>query len=340
MSLDATDPTWINSPDEATPPLYTAEELRRNMAGLLAPGATVGAGRGGALDPRSMVVSLSGNNVQCAAGPYSVESTSGAYLTGLPTSGTVDPLTPADGNNPRRDRVVLQIQDPDNGSNDASGGSNRRAVVRYLTGTPSPNAGTGVGMPALPNVAEDLAWIDVPKNGSGSPVVTDKRRFSVASGAAIPVRNVAERDALPKYEGAQVIRLDQGSAIETCTGGSWVGASTAYGVVSPNGYSNSGSCIALRAGSRTQITVDIEVKRTGGNVAIGTGWSGLGAILPTAVRGNSITKYWGGWLSGGSNNIPVGLALDPVNGTLSVRGQAAFNWTTNALLTVNMVYYI
>lgn len=220
MPLTATDPTWINSPTPTDPPMYDAEELRRDVAGLLAPGATVGAGRGGMLDPRALVISLAGSSIVAAPGPAAVESIRGSYLTGLPASGTVDTLLAADGTNPRRDRVVLMIRDTDNPDTSAPG---RDARVVYLPGTPDPNAATGGGMVPLPKLCEELAWIDVPRSGQGAAVVTDRRRFSATSGGAVPVLSLTEARSLPKVRGLVRLRLDlPGAPLQVCDGNQWV----------------------------------------------------------------------------------------------------------------------
>lgn len=209
MPLDAIDPTFINAPSPAGPPLYTGESLRRDIGGLLAPGATVGTSRSGVLDARALAITLSGNNVLATAGPAAVASSTGAYLTGVATSATVDTLVAADANNPRRDRVILQVWDPSNPQNDGtSGGTNRKGVVRVLTGDPDPLATTGGGVKPEPGLSLTLAFIDVPKSGNGSPVVTDQRPITAAAGAPIPVNSLAEARALPKVRGLQRIRMD------------------------------------------------------------------------------------------------------------------------------------
>lgn len=224
MAIDGIDPTFINSPSESSPPLYDAEELRRDFSGLMAPGATIGGGRGGVLDSRGLVVSLAGSNINVTAGPVSVDSQRGNYLSGLAAPGTVDTLVPADGTNPRRDRVIFQVMDPDNPDSDIpSGGTNRKAVVRYLPGTPNPSASTGGGMAGLPGLAEDLFWIDVPRSGQGSPALTDVRRFSAAAGGAVPVTSLSQARALPKVKGSMRLRLDlPGAPLQMCDGTNWV----------------------------------------------------------------------------------------------------------------------
>lgn len=216
MPLDAIDPTFINAPG-GVGPSYDAEELRRNIGFLLAGGATADSSRSGVLDPRGLTVTLSGSNVQVNPGGAAVDAGKGAYLTGAKTTATVDALTPADATNPRRDRVVLEILDPDGG-----GGAGRKGQFKVITGTPSATAASGGGFPAAPTSPSiTLAHIDVPKVGGGNPTVTDLRPFTAAAGAPIPVRNKAERELLPKWNGGTCSRLDRGGAIEYCNGTLW-----------------------------------------------------------------------------------------------------------------------
>lgn len=198
MPLNAIDPTWINQLQ------VDAEELRRDMGFLLAGGATPDVSRSGVLDPRALTVTLSGSNVQINPGGAAVGTGKGAYLTGASVTATVDALTAADVTNPRRDRVVLEILDPDNG-----GGAGRNAQFRVITGTPSATAASGGGYPAAPSSPSiTLAYVDVPKSGNGSPSVTDQRPFTAAAGAPIPVRDAADQATVTHVNGRQVVRLD------------------------------------------------------------------------------------------------------------------------------------
>lgn len=217
MPLDAIDPTFINAPG-GVGPTYDSEELRRDFGFLLAGGATAGVSRTGVLDPRALTVSLSGSNVQINPGGCGIGTAKGAYLTGASVTATIDALTPADGTNPRRDRVVLEVLDPDNG-----GGAGRKAQFRVIVGTPSATAASGGGYPAAPTSPYiDLYDIDVPKLGNGNPTLTDRRPFTAAAGAPIRVRNTTERDAIPATARDRVIRADKGNAGQRWDGTAWV----------------------------------------------------------------------------------------------------------------------
>lgn len=336
--IDALDPSWINKPlPEGDGPLYDSEDLRRLQGFQLAAGATPGSSRTGVLNPRDLTLSLSGSSVRVGPGGCVIGTGKGAYVAGLPAVTTIGALLPADVTNPRRDRVVLEILDPDNG-----GGPGRKAQLRVIDGTPNASAATGGGFPPAPSSPFiDLGYVDVPKVGAGSPAVTARPAITAAAGAPIPVWSESDRNLLPKWEGLRALRLDQEGAIDTCTGGAWWGPTRAYGAVSPTGYEVTGNAIVEFKGSRKLVVVDIQIKRTGEPISIGTAWSGFGQVLPTVVLGNSLLKYAAVWISGaGANNSAVGVSLNPVDGLMSIRGAAPFTWAKNALFTVNMVYYV
>lgn len=215
---DALDPSWINKPDPDGPgPSYDAEELRRLQGYQLAGGATAGSSRTGILNPRDLALSLSGSNVLVGAGGAVIGTAKGAYVAGVTASTTIGALVAADVTNPRRDRVVLEILDPDNG-----GTAGRKAQLRIIDGTPNASAATGAGYPAEPVLAITLGYVDVPKSGAGSPSITALPPITAMAGAPIPVRSQAEADALPKWNGALRIRLDLPSRpLQSCNGTVW-----------------------------------------------------------------------------------------------------------------------
>lgn len=215
MAVDALDPTWINAPG-GVGPTYDAEELRRTQGFTLAAGTTPGSSRTGVLNIRDLVVTLSGGNVMVGPGGCAIGTTKGAYVSGLAAAANLGAFTPADVTNPRRDRVVLEILDPDNG-----GGAGRKAQLRLIDGTPDPLAASGGGYPAEPVLAITLGSLDVPKVGGGSPSVTATPSITATAGAPIPVRSQAEADALPKWIGLQVIRVDARGWVQTWTGSTW-----------------------------------------------------------------------------------------------------------------------
>lgn len=350
MALTGIDPTFINSPTEADPPTYDAEELRRDFAGLLAAGNTASSGRGGVLDPRGLVVSLAGSTINVSAGPAAVESIRGSYLTGVAAPGAVDTLVPADATNARRDRVVLMVRDTDNPESSAPGRDSR---VVYLPGTPSPSAFTGGGMQALPAMAEDLAWIDVPRSGLGSPAVTDKRRFSVAAGAPVPVASVIEMNALPKYQDALCYRRDL-NAVLYCNGTSWAPLKTDGGqalapvnTAQAVNYTFSGVInVTNLTDGRKRVELNFSMARKTGaptNNMSGTSQA-MGAVIPTGAQGaaNSIMLACplDNGVSGNVSTTQVFVMISPSSGNMFIWAPVAFGWVAERAISINATYYI
>lgn len=218
------DPLWINGVE------FNAEEVRRNQGYQFAGGATPGTSRTGLLNPRDLSLSLSGRNVMVGPGGAVIGTAKGAYICGVATATPIVELLAADVTNPRRDRVVLEILDPDNG-----GGAGRKAQLRIIDGSPNALAATGGGFPAMPQGAIfiDLGYVDVPKSGAGSPTVTITAPLTATAGAPIPVRSLADRNALATWPGLQVIRLDIPSTpVETYTGTKWTVSDTQWTTLS------------------------------------------------------------------------------------------------------------
>jgi hypothetical protein len=133
------------------------------------------------------------------------------WATDANVTGTV---TAAHDTNPRKDIVYIQVNDSTAG--DGSGAVN--ADVKYLAGTPAvtPSA------PTLPARSFLVGTISVPAAGGGSPTVVRNPAVYVAAGAPLPVANAAERDALVKYDGLSVLRMDVvGRTVETWNGTRW-----------------------------------------------------------------------------------------------------------------------
>lgn len=123
-------------------------------------------------------------------------------------------VTAADATNPRKDIVYIQV-------NDSSAGDGSGAVtanVLYLAGTP----GVTPSAPTLPVRSFLVGTISVPVAGGGSPTVALNPARYVAAGAPLPVSSVTERDALTKYDGLIVQRLDlPGRPTQTHEGAAW-----------------------------------------------------------------------------------------------------------------------
>lgn len=258
MPLTAIDPLWINA--SAGSPSYDAEELRRDLGYLLTGGNDAGQSRSGVLDPRALLPYLSGNDVWVPVGGAALGTLKGSYVTGNKVAAKVETLAAADATNPRRDRIVLVVLDPDNGSTSST---SRTAEFRVITGTPSATAPTGGGYPAeptAPNVAAclTLGWVDVPKSGAGSPTVTDQRVSTAAAGAPVLVKSATELSGLPVWEGRQAIAAYlPGYPTLTVSDGVWkantiqfFGSSGAYVVNNPP----VGAQILMQTGTLVQST--------------------------------------------------------------------------------------
>ena len=101
---------------------------------------------------------------------------------------------------------------------------------------------------------------------------------------------------------------------------------------------------ALQINPRSIEGVDLTFTRTGQTIDIGSTFSGFGAVIPSAARGNAPHKYIPIYISGGSlaNNIVAALFVNPLNGEMMIRSisGSGFKWSTGARFTVNLTYYI
>ena len=282
-------PLYINGTE------YDAETERRGLSGLLAQSAA-GVARTGVLGPAPSV-SLSGSTVQVGPFNCSIGSAKGAYLTGVDSVTSAGTVGVADATNPRLDRVVLEVLDPDNG---ISGGA-RTGRLRVIPGTPAALP----GLPALPSFALHIGQVQVPKSGAGTAVVTVDPQFTATSGAPVPVRTEAERDALGVTGAREVLRLDNGGR-DFILGSKWM--SGVAGVMGSAGWNVSGVVeSAPIGGGSVRQTLTLELGRSAAdfNVGNGAGFVVLtGAILPVDQRPTdavdipvsyvSSAKSWGG----------------------------------------------
>lgn len=116
-----------------------------------------------------------------------------------------------------------------------------------------------------------------------------------------------------------------------------------YAPLTPTGYSLQGGFYVEQVGTKRRVVCDIIFTRTGSTIDIGTTFSGFGAVIPSAARGNAPHKYFPGYISGGSlgNNVLVALFVNPFNGEMMIRGESgAFKWSTGARMSINLTYYI
>lgn len=197
----------------------TAAQFRQGQA------ATHGAGAGKPLGGRSglrvdtpsdvlTATSTTWTLKQCAAMiDPGASTTQGMYGWATDTVITGN-VTAADATNGRKDIVYIQVNDSSAG--DGSGATS--APVQYLAGVPSATPAA----PALPARSFLLGTITVPKAGAGSPTVVVNPARYVAAGAFLPVVSDADRDAISKYDGLGVLRMDvAGRPFEIWDGAAW-----------------------------------------------------------------------------------------------------------------------
>lgn len=160
--------------------------------------------------PHTGVLDLEANAI---AGPYD-------YSFDANQTGSV---TAADVSNPRVDSLFVQLSDPAEGD----GTSTPNVVPVYVAGIAGAAGGArgaAGGPPNFPNTrCMELAQINVPKSGGGSPTVSMVAPYAVASGGILPVANQAARDALTAYSGLMVWRLDT-QRVEVYSGSAWTTA--------------------------------------------------------------------------------------------------------------------
>lgn len=120
-----------------------------------------------------------------------------------------------------------------------------------------------------------------------------------------------------------------------------------YSPIQIPGYSITGGITVEPAGSRTHVTVDINVTRTGNAGLIPKDdWANFGAVIPTPGRGPNVEpKYLpvvvvGGLVSTAQNNLHASVVLNPASGVMQIRGLSDFTWQKGALFSLNTDYYI
>lgn len=281
--------------------LYDGATERRGLSGLLAQ-SSAGTPRSGVLGPAPEVQPpIVGNPVKVGPFNAAISAGKGAYLL------AVDAVTSAEGNvgvadstNPRLDRLVLEVLDPDS----ASGGTLRKGRLRLMPGMPAAIP----ALPALPATALHIAQVLVPKSTNGAavtPIMTVDPQFTAASGAPVPVRTEAERDALGLAGVREVVRLDNGGR-DFILGSKWV--SGVAGLLGSAGWNVSGVVESVPIGGsavRQMLTLKLGRSAPDFNVGNSSGFVVLtGAILPVDQRPTdavdipasyvSSAKSWGG----------------------------------------------
>jgi len=117
---------------------------------------------------------------------------------------------------------------------------------------------------------------------------------------------------------------------------------TFYTPVTATGWSVTGDIASEQVGSKRKVTVDVTVKRTGAAFSLGSdAWEYLIPLIPVALRSTvPQVKYLPILITGGSNHILAAASVN-ANGALTVRSTSgSYLFTTNALFTINLTYFI
>lgn len=312
------DPWAINA--SAGAPAYTAAELRRLSSVLMMGGHADRFGTRQGVNPSgSQAVTLSGTTItvqHTRAVVYpALTTTAGPYTVALQSE--THTLTAADGTNPRKDIVVLRVEDTDE---DSSGF--RRARSQYIVGTPAGSPSE----PAVPSGSFRMATIDVPAGGSPAPTLTYNAPYVVALGGILPARNVSELPSVGLHEGAYADQGDVNSLLRY-SGSAWevmatVPETTSSGATAATNWSVS----AFNATKWGPIIVGLlSFARTGADItpdSAGNITDTLAATLPSGWR-PSIT-----WYAACGDGFSDGEARIDTDGTVTLR-----SWIPGGVVT-------
>lgn len=264
-----TPPLMIDAGDTGSPE-YTGADMRRLIGGLMISTADdVTVARTGATDQRAFRTRIvGGRQVVVDPGTYVIGTKRGAYFVTLDEVAEVGTLSPADATNPRYDRVVLRIDDPD-----TSGGEDRQASLEIVEGTPAP-------APAVSTPEGTPVWVETGRTrveAGVTPSMSDVRTFTSAAGGVMTVSSTSEMNSLPKPAGAlawnsstKKLSVSNGSSWDSISidrSEPWKRITLARGIASndvPIEVRKDGNIVYLRG----SVSAD-SVKDTSGDVLIG-----------------------------------------------------------------------
>lgn len=218
-------------------------EERKAAAGLFVPSSVFGARQGILPAPGDplKVTGTAGWQYSVNAG-HVVTSRSdldGAILFGNDGTALTDAVSAAPASGARYDLIYVRHQNID-----AGGGETSDATLGVVSGDAS---GTPT-KPALPagavTIAEALVSAGATSTNHANVTITNPLGSTVARGGILPVANQAERDALAKYPGLAVYRIDTG-AVEFCDGTSWGVGGPEIRSGSKSGTTSAGGDIAV-----------------------------------------------------------------------------------------------
>jgi hypothetical protein len=278
-------------------PAYSAQNERQNMASLYGGGSGVvlGARSGWRVGTPSNILTATSTTwtlVPCAAVINPGAATAQGSYRWSADANVTGTVRAANATYARKDIVYIQV-------NDSSSGDGSGALTAPPTYAYGPEDGTNVP-PTLPARSFLVGTISVPVLGGGSPTVIVNPAVFVAAGAIQPVYTQAERDALTKYDGLTVRRMDlTGFPLETCRANVWGPEAGAAGLASLTTVTASGGSVTaltvinniasytFRGGRKYRITWDLTYQgNTAGNyitALIGTAATTDAAGLTTGV---------------------------------------------------------
>lgn len=224
-------------------PQYAGRGLRQTTVGVPLVGATaarpLGVRSGVRPGTPSSTVAVSGSTVTVRphAGVLDVQAAveASGYEYASDANVNVTTTFTQDQSNPRTDITWVQATDPSEGNGGAPS-----LTFGYTAGTAAGSPTT----PALPPRAMLLATLNVPKAGAGSPSVTWVAPTLAAAGGVLPVRSVAELNAVTGSAGAYAdltANADDstyGLGLYRFTGSSWQPVTADSGWQSLPGFSS------------------------------------------------------------------------------------------------------
>jgi hypothetical protein len=198
----------------------------------------------------------------------------------VPNDGVVNlAISAANASLARNDLIIVRVQDSQ------YAGSNNLGTLEVVTGT----AAASPADPTPPANSLTLARVVVPAAAASivSGNITDLREWTAALGGSIPVRNAAQRDAMTKFDGLTVYRMDNHNVEvwnastsiwmgEQASGTSGITAATGWSVASQTWSRKNGMAHFYAVFNRTGANITAPANGNLSNVQVGT--------LPVGLR--------------------------------------------------------
>jgi hypothetical protein len=297
-------------------PSFTGKIFRSLLSALMGGGKTTrpfGSRSGVAAGTLASIVSATSTvwtvTPFCGFLDTSAGATDGATPFAFTTNQT-GAVTAADATSPRVDSLFVRLDDPSEGD----GSSVPAPVIQYVAGAPGTAGGArgaAGGPPAIPARSFELAQLNVPVFGGGSPSVSWVAPYVVAAGGIVPVSGASQYPSSP-YVGQYVDDVSLG--LMRWTGSAWAAVADGSAFTPWTAYTPVSNFGTIGAG-----TIDGWYKQIGTTVhyrirmTLGTGSSGPGAgvvftwslpVKPTNPFGGKTpmgqAEYYGGALVVGS----------------------------------------